>query len=42
MARIYADEDLLARVTGERAEIRDMLMRRGKAFESLSMQASSC
>lgn len=33
MARIYADEELLARVTGERAEIRDMLLRRGKAFE---------
>ena len=33
MARIYADEELLARVTRERAEIRDMLLRRGKAFE---------
>lgn len=33
MARIYADEELAARVTKERAEIRDMLLRRGKAFE---------
>ena len=33
MARIYADEELQARVTKERAEIRDMLLRRGKAFE---------
>ncbi|MDD6043678.1 MAG: aminotransferase class I/II-fold pyridoxal phosphate-dependent enzyme [Eubacteriaceae bacterium] len=33
IAKIYSDEELLARVTQERKEIRDMLLRRGKAFE---------
>ena len=33
IARIFSDEALLARVTEERAEIRDMLLARGKAFE---------
>ena len=33
MARIYADEELAERVKKERAEIREMLLRRGKAFE---------
>ena len=33
IANIYADEELLAKVTEERKEIRDMLLARGKAFE---------
>ena len=33
IANIFADEELLAKVTEERKEIRDMLLRRGKAFE---------
>lgn len=33
IAKIFSDEELLARVTQERKEIRDMLLRRGKAFE---------
>ena len=31
--KIYADEELLAKVTAERAEIRNMLLQRAKAFE---------
>lgn len=31
--KIFADEDLLARVTAERTEIRDMLLERGRVFE---------
>ena len=31
--KIFSDEKLLAEVTRERAEIRDLLIRRGKAFE---------
>ncbi len=33
MERIFNDPDLLARVTAERKEIRDMLLERGRAFE---------
>lgn len=33
IANIYGDEELLAKVTQERKEIRDMLLARGKAFE---------
>jgi len=33
MARIYSDKELEERVKKERAEIRDMLLRRGKAFD---------
>ena len=33
IANIYADEELLEKVTQERKEIRDMLLARGKAFE---------
>lgn len=37
--RIYADEDLLAEVEAERAEARDMLLARGRAFEE---EAARC
>ena len=37
--RIYADEELLAEVEAERAEARDMLLARGKAFEE---EAAKC
>jgi len=33
IANIFADEELLAKVTEERKEIRDLLLRRGRAFE---------
>lgn len=33
MEKIFSDEELLAEVTRQRAEIRDLLLRRGKAFE---------
>ncbi len=33
LAKIYADEDLLARVSEERARYRNMLLARGRAFE---------
>ena len=33
IANIFADPDLLQKVNEERKEIRDMLLRRGKAFE---------
>lgn len=33
IARIYADEELKEKVSEERGEIRDMLLRRGRAFE---------
>ncbi len=36
--RIYADEDLLAKVEAERAEARSMLLARGKAFEEAAAE----
>lgn len=33
LSKIYADEDLLRRVNEERAQYREMLIRRGRAFE---------
>lgn len=33
LTRVYEDESLLERVTQERAEFREMLLRRGRAFE---------
>lgn len=39
IARIFADEKLLAKVTAEREEIREMLLRRGRAFEEAAEEA---
>lgn len=39
IANIYADEALKAKVSEERKEIRDMLLRRGKAFEEEAKKA---
>lgn len=39
IANIFADEKLLHRVTEERKEIRDMLLRRGRAFEEEAQKA---
>ncbi len=39
IARIFADETLLEKVTAERAEIRQMLLARGKAFEEEAAKA---
>lgn len=39
IAKIFADEKLLARVTEERKEIRDMLLARGRAFEEEAAKA---
>lgn len=39
ISRIYADEALLAKVTEERRQIRDMLLARGKAFEEEAKKA---
>lgn len=39
IARIFADDALLAKVTAERAEIRGMLLARGKAFEEEAEKA---
>lgn len=39
IARIFSDEALLAKVTAERAEIRDMLLARGRAFEEEAAKA---
>ncbi len=37
--RIFADKNLLDKVTAERAEIRDMLLARGRAFEEAAKEA---
>lgn len=39
LTKIYQDPDLLERVQQERAGFRDMLLRRGKAFEEAAAQA---
>lgn len=39
IANIFADEELLAKVTAERKEIRDMLLTRAKAFEEEAEKA---
>lgn len=39
LAKIYADEELLTRVNEERAGYREMLIRRGKAFEEEAAKA---
>ncbi len=39
ITNIFADEELLEKVTQERKEIRDMLLRRGKAFEEEAAKA---
>lgn len=39
LAKIYADEGLLAKVNEERADYREMLIRRGKAFEEEAVKA---
>lgn len=39
ISKIFADEELLAKVTEERKEIRDMLLRRGRAFEEEAEKA---
>ncbi len=39
IANIFADKDLLDRVTKERKEIRDMLLKRGRAFEEEAARA---
>lgn len=39
MEKIFSDDDLLAEVRRERAEIRDLLIRRGKAFEQAAAEA---
>jgi len=39
ISKIFADEELLAKVTEERREIRDMLLRRGRAFEEEAEKA---
>lgn len=38
LAKIYEDPELLARVQEERAEIRDMLIARGRAFEAAAAE----
>ena len=39
IANIFADEELLKKVTQERKDIREMLLSRGKAFEEESIKA---
>ena len=39
LAKIYKDPALLARVQEERAQIRDMLLARGRAFEDAAAEA---
>lgn len=39
IAKIYEDEDLLAKVNAERAYYRDLLIKRGKAFEQAASDA---
>lgn len=39
LARVYEDDELLKKVTRERAEFREMLIRRGRAFEEEAEKA---
>ena len=38
MEKVFSDDDLLAEVRRERAEIRDLLIRRGRAFEEAAKE----
>lgn len=38
ISKIYGDSELLEKVTSERKEIRDMLLKRGKAFEKAAQE----
>ena len=39
LSKIYADEELLKKVNEERAEYREMLIQRGRAFEEEAQKA---